>query len=119
LLAAFWHIPANFDAAVIDGNIHIVMHVTFTSVGILLFVGAGMLTGRMRHVLVLVPGKAMGILEHSSCSLPRTSISLPTDQVGFGYGGYDAGDGFDDRSIFVVQLFRKNTYVRIPKDLRC
>ena len=28
---------------------------------ILMFVGAGLLTGRMRHVLLLVPGKAMGI----------------------------------------------------------
>jgi len=61
LLTAFWHIPANFDAAVLDNDIHIIMHVTFTFVGSLLFIGAGMLTGRMRHVLLLVPGKAMGI----------------------------------------------------------
>jgi hypothetical protein len=37
------------------------MHVTFTFVGSLLFIGAGMLTGRLRYVLLLVPGKAMGI----------------------------------------------------------
>ena len=60
-LTAFWHIPTNFDAAVLDNDIHIMMHVTFTFVGSLLFIGAGMLTGRMRHVLLLVPGKAMGI----------------------------------------------------------
>ena len=61
LLAAYWHIPANFNAAVLDDNIHIMMHFTFTVVGSLMFVGAGLLTGRMRHVLLLVPGKAMGI----------------------------------------------------------
>lgn len=61
LLVAYWHIPANFNAAVLDSNIHIMMHFTFTVVGSLMFVGAGLLTGRMRHVLLLVPGKAMGI----------------------------------------------------------
>lgn len=61
LLTAYWHIPANFDAAVIDNDIHVIMHVTFSFVGTLLFIGAGMLTGRMRHVLLLVPGKAMGL----------------------------------------------------------
>lgn len=61
LLAAYWHIPANFNAAVLDDNVHIMMHFTFTVVGSLMFVGAGLLTGRMRHVLLLVPGKAMGI----------------------------------------------------------
>ena len=61
LLTAYWHIPANFDAAVLDNDIRIMMHVTFTFVGALLFIGAGMLTGRMRYVLLLVPGKAMGL----------------------------------------------------------
>ena len=37
------------------------MHFTFTVVGGLLFIGSGLLTGRMRHVLLLLPGKAMGI----------------------------------------------------------
>jgi cytochrome c oxidase assembly factor CtaG len=60
-LTAYWHIPANFDAAVLNDNIHIMMHLTFTIVGGLLYIGAGLLTGRMRHVLLLVPGKAMGI----------------------------------------------------------
>jgi cytochrome c oxidase assembly factor CtaG len=61
LLTAYWHIPANFDAAVLDNDIRIMMHVTFTFVGSLLFIGAGMLTGRLRYVLLLVPGKAMGL----------------------------------------------------------
>lgn len=61
VLTAYWHIPVNFDAAVLDDGIHIFMHVTFTLVGSLLFIGASMLTGRMRHVLLLVPGKTMGI----------------------------------------------------------
>jgi hypothetical protein len=37
------------------------MHFPFTVVGGLMFMGAGLLTGRMRHALLLVPGKAMGI----------------------------------------------------------
>ena len=61
LLTAYWFIPANFDAAVLDNDIRIMMHVTFTFVGSLLFIGAGMLTGRLRYVLLLVPGKAMGL----------------------------------------------------------
>jgi len=61
ILTAYWHIPAYFDAAVLNENIHILMHFTFTIVGGLLFIGSGLLTGRMRHVLLLVPGKAMGI----------------------------------------------------------
>lgn len=61
LLAAYWHIPANFDAAVLNNSIHVMMHFTFTIVGGLIFIGAGLLTGRMRYVLLLVPGKAMGI----------------------------------------------------------
>jgi cytochrome c oxidase assembly factor CtaG len=61
ILTAYWHIPTNFDAAVLSENIHILMHSTFTIVGGLLFIGSGLLTGRMRHVLLLAPGKAMGI----------------------------------------------------------
>ncbi len=61
LLTAYWHIPANFDAAVLNNNIHIMMHFTFTIVGGLLSIGSGLLTGRMRNILLLVPGKAMGI----------------------------------------------------------
>jgi len=61
LLTAYWHIPATFDAAVLNEDVHILMHFTFTVVGGLLFIGSDLLTGRMRHVLLLVPGKAMGI----------------------------------------------------------
>lgn len=61
LLTAYWHIPVNFDAAVLNDQVHIVMHFTFTVVGSLMFIGASLLTVRMRHVLLLVPGKAMGI----------------------------------------------------------
>lgn len=60
-LTAYWHVPVNFDAAVLNDSIHTVMHFTFIMVGALLFIGSGLLTGRMRHVLLLVPGKAMGI----------------------------------------------------------
>lgn len=61
LLAVYWHIPSNFNAAVLNENVHVLMHLTFTVIGGLLFIGSGLLTGRMRHVLLLLPGKAMGI----------------------------------------------------------
>jgi cytochrome c oxidase assembly factor CtaG len=61
LLTVYWHIPVNFDAAVLNDNVHILMHATFTIVGGLMYIGSGLLTRRMRHVLLLVPGKAMGI----------------------------------------------------------
>jgi cytochrome c oxidase assembly factor CtaG len=54
---AYWHIPANFDTAVLNENVHIL--ILFTIVGGLSFIGSGLLTGRMRHILLLVPGKAM------------------------------------------------------------
>lgn len=61
ILTAYWHIPANFDAAVLNSSVHILMHFTFTVVGGLLFMGAGLMTGRMRHILLIAPGKAMGV----------------------------------------------------------
>lgn len=44
LLVLYWHLPANFDAAVLDEGIHILMHTTFMVVGSLLFVGSKLFT---------------------------------------------------------------------------
>lgn len=61
ILVAYWHLPANFDAAVLNEGIHITMHLTFLLVGSLIFVGSKLLTWRVRTFLLLVPSKAMGI----------------------------------------------------------
>lgn len=61
ILIAYWHLPVNFDAAVLDEHIHIMMHATFLAVGSLIFAGSKLLTWRVRTFLVLIPSKAMGL----------------------------------------------------------
>ena len=61
ILVAYWHLPTNFDAAVLNENIHIVMHTTFMVVGSLIFAGSKLLTWRVRTFLLLIPSKAMGV----------------------------------------------------------
>lgn len=61
LLVAYWHVPANFDAAVLNEGVHIQMHMTFLVVGGLIFVGSKLFTWRVRTFLLLIPSKAMGL----------------------------------------------------------
>ncbi len=61
LLVAYWHLPANFDAAFLNESVHVMMHMTFLLVGSLIFVGSKLFTWRVRTFLMLVPSKAMGI----------------------------------------------------------
>ncbi len=60
-LVAYWHLPVNFDAAVLSEPVHVTMHTTFMLVGSLIFVGSKLFTWRVRTFLLLVPSKAMGI----------------------------------------------------------
>ncbi len=60
-LVAYWHLPANFDAAVLNESVHVMMHTTFLLVGSLIFVGSKLFTWRVRTFLLLVPSKGMGI----------------------------------------------------------
>jgi len=61
LLTAYWHIPNNFDAAVLNEAVHMQMHFAFLVVGGLIFLGSKLLTRRMRHIAPIVAGKAMGL----------------------------------------------------------
>jgi cytochrome c oxidase assembly factor CtaG len=61
ILVAYWHLPANFDAAYLNEGIHITMQMTFLLVGSLIFVGSKLFTWRVRTFLLLIPSKAMGI----------------------------------------------------------
>ncbi len=61
LLVAYWHLPVNFDAAVLSETVHVMMHTTFMLVGSLVFAGSKLFTWRVRTFLLLIPSKAMGI----------------------------------------------------------
>lgn len=71
LLTAYWHWPANFDAAVLNEGVHIEMHSTFLVVGGLVFVGSKLLTKRMRHIALIIAGKAMGLFGAFLLFTPR------------------------------------------------
>ena len=61
VFTAYWHIPENFNTAVLNEGAHIEMHFTFLVVGSLIFVGSKLLTKRMRHIAPIIVGKAMGL----------------------------------------------------------
>lgn len=61
ILIAYWHLPANFDAAVLNETVHMTMHATFLLVGSLVYVGSKLFTWRVRTFLLLIPSKAMGV----------------------------------------------------------
>jgi cytochrome c oxidase assembly factor CtaG len=61
ILVAYWHVPFNFDAAVLNEGIHVEMHLTFLVVGGLIFIGSKLLTKRTRHIAPIIAGKAMGL----------------------------------------------------------
>ena len=60
-LAIYWHLPGNFDAAVLNESIHLQMHLSFVLVGSLLFLGYKLLTRKMRGWLIVGVCKPMEI----------------------------------------------------------
>lgn len=60
-LIALWCLPGQFDAAVLNVNVLVEMHVTFLSVGGLIFVGSRFLSRRVKLIAFLIVGKAMGL----------------------------------------------------------
>jgi cytochrome c oxidase assembly factor CtaG len=61
LLTVYWHIPGNFDAAVLNEGVHVEMHSAFLIVGGLVFIGSKLLTKRMRQFAPIIAGKGMGL----------------------------------------------------------
>jgi Protein of unknown function (DUF1404) len=61
VLTAYWYLPVNFDAAVLNVMVHIEMSVTLLLVGGLVFVGSRGLTKRARQLAPIVFGKSMGL----------------------------------------------------------
>jgi cytochrome c oxidase assembly factor CtaG len=62
LIIAFWHVPANLDAALLDYGLHWIMHVSIFFAGVLIYVGFTRLTLGMRLLTYLLGCKAMLIL---------------------------------------------------------
>lgn len=60
-LIAFWYLPAQFDAAALNVNVHVEMHMTLLSAGGLIFVGSHFLSKRLKLIAPLIVGKAMGL----------------------------------------------------------
>jgi cytochrome c oxidase assembly factor CtaG len=57
-LTAYWNIPVNFDAAVLNESIHLEMHATFIALGGLVMFGAKALTKTARNLAPIIAGKA-------------------------------------------------------------
>ena len=60
IMIVYWHIPQNFDAAVVNESTHLAMHFTFLVVGGLIFVGASMLPRRTQRIAPIIAGKVLG-----------------------------------------------------------
>jgi hypothetical protein len=61
LLTAYWQIPGNFNAALLNEPLHFEMHLTFLLVGGVTFVGAMSLSKRIREIAPIIVGKALGL----------------------------------------------------------
>jgi len=61
LLIAYWYIPTNFDAAVLVESVHVEMHLTLLVVGVLIFIGSTQVARRVRRIVPVIAGKAMGL----------------------------------------------------------
>jgi len=60
-LTAYWYLPANFDAAVLDGMAHFEMYITLLLAGSLVYGGSRALTKKARQIAPIIVGKAMGL----------------------------------------------------------
>ena len=58
----YWHIPSNFDAAVVDLNSHIIMHFSIILSGIFLYSSFKMISRIQSLILILSIDKTMGVL---------------------------------------------------------
>ena len=61
LLTAYWYLPANFDAAVLNGMVHFEMHITLLFAGSLVYGGSRALKKMARQIAPIIVGKAMGL----------------------------------------------------------
>tara|TARA_B100001750_G_scaffold243953_1_gene260254 strand:- start:2356 stop:3030 length:675 start_codon:yes stop_codon:yes gene_type:complete len=62
ILLFYWHIPSNFDKAIIDINSHMIMHFSIILSGIFLYSSFKMISRIQSLVFILSVDKAMGVL---------------------------------------------------------
>lgn len=61
LIIVYWHVPTVLDSALLNFGLHVIMHMSLLFAGILIFIGAGFLSGRTRKMAAILGCKAMGI----------------------------------------------------------
>ncbi len=76
ILLIFWHVPSVFDYAVFDGEVHLLQHVSFIVVGILLFLSIRQL-GESLTLYLLISSVGMMILSGLVLALANGRIYVP------------------------------------------
>ena len=76
ILLIFWHVPTVFDYAVFDGKVHILQHLSFILVGMLLFLCTRQL-GESLTLYLLVSSVGMMILSGLVLALANGRIYVP------------------------------------------
>jgi len=76
ILLIFWHVPTVFDYAVFDGKVHILQHLSFILVGMLLFLCTRQL-GESLTLYLLISSVGMMILSGLVLALTNGRIYVP------------------------------------------
>jgi hypothetical protein len=92
-LLAYWHMPANFDLALLSENSQTEMYLTLLGVGGLVYVGSTVLTKSMRRLAPIIVGKGMGLF--------GAFLLLTTSQL---YRGYALGEQVQVGVAMVVMM---------------
>jgi cytochrome c oxidase assembly factor CtaG len=61
LIIVYWHVPTVLDAALLNFELHVIMHFSLLVAGSLIFLGANLLADRTRKIMSILGCKAMGI----------------------------------------------------------
>ncbi len=86
ILLIFWHVPTVFDYAVFDGEVHILQHLSFILVGMLLFLCTRQL-GESLTLYLLVSSVGMMILAGLVLALANGRIYLPYTMISHNVAG--------------------------------
>ena len=62
IILFYWHIPSNFDSAIIDLNTHMLMHFSIILSGIFLYTSFKMISRIQSLIFILSIDKTMGVL---------------------------------------------------------
>jgi cytochrome c oxidase assembly factor CtaG len=76
LVVGYWYLPNNFDAAFLQGNAHVEMHLSLLGAGGLIYLGSRVLTKRVKQFAPVVVGKAMGLFGALMLVTPNSIYSV-------------------------------------------